>query len=146
MVFLFMQRNITKLITILLLILSFNANAFWIIINEELKEKEEISDRQLLMIFSLKKTQWEDGKSIVVISYGSNNKIHQDFVKDILGINHEVLENIWNIKIYSGQVQPPKIAKTKEEVIEYVKKHKGAIGYIYDNSIPGVYTFKLNGK
>lgn len=130
-------------ITVLLLI-SLNAQSFWIVANNQIDESDINNVQNLLLIFSLKKTHWENGEPIKIVTLNSNNKIHQDFVKQTLGINYNVLENIWNMKIYSGSVIPPIKVDNKEEMIKIVRHHKGAIGYIYSNHIPNLFTINID--
>lgn len=138
------MRFITTLLFIILSIITTNVSSFWVVSSEENVKSEVRSKNDLLLIFSLKKTHWNNGNPISVVVLSSNNRIHQDFVREILGINHNILDNLWNIKIYSGNIAPPTVVKTKEELIEYIRENNSAIGYIYSNDIPGVITFEID--
>jgi hypothetical protein len=133
-----------KIILFFLLLLFYsNCNAFWIIGNTSIDKKEFVKTNELLLIFSLKKTHWNDGQPIIITTFPFNNAIYQDFSSEVLGINHNILKNIWDIKVYSGNISPPNTVKTRKEMIEYIKEYNGSVGYVYSNSIPGVYTLDL---
>lgn len=142
-----MFKKILIILTFTFLIgTSSNIFAYWIIANKEVNKEEILSKKNIFLIFSLKKNFWNNGTPITVITLNTDNRIHQLFVDNVLGLNYVTLQNIWDLKIYSGTVVPPITVRTKEELIEMIKLHEGSIGYIYSNHIPNVITFEIESE
>lgn len=119
------------------------SNAYWLISKSDIHH-EINNKRDILLIFSMKKSHWSNGEPIRIVVLPSNNKLHQDFVKNYMGINYNILDNIWNMNVHSGNKQPPIVVNTKEEMIEFIKSNPGTIGYVYSNHIPGINTINID--
>ena len=69
----------------------------------------------------------------------------QSFLKKYVGKSSSEFKNFWNKILFTGAGVPPTPFNSEADMVEYVKKTKGAIGYI-DSSTPhsGVKTVKIN--
>jgi len=105
-----------------------DADDFKVIVNEEtgytMLSRQEIAD------FYMKITLWRGGAEALPVVLPRNSPIHERFLRDILGKSVPEFEGYWYDQVFQGQVTPPEIMNTDEEVIEYVKNHPSAIGYI----------------
>jgi ABC-type phosphate transport system substrate-binding protein len=55
---------------------------------------------------------------------------HEDFVKNVLGRSDSALNNYYRSLVFSGTGSIPKAFASDEEVVAYIAKTKGAIGYV----------------
>ncbi len=80
-------------------------------------------------IYKAEETKWDNGESIIVVMH-KKGLIHNKFAEDIVGITHTKLRDIWRNIIFTGLGKPPRIFRNETDLVEYVCKTKGAIGYI----------------
>ncbi len=96
--------------------------------------QEKISIREVRSIFSLKLRQWRTGERVIVVSYSDENggaeEEHEKFCKNVLKIFPHQLQLAWDRATYSGIGIPPKKVDSVEQMIEFISKTKGAIGYV----------------
>ncbi len=117
-----------------------------IIANSNLSQ-EKLSIREVRSIFSLKLRQWRTGERVIVVSYsdedGSEEAQHEQFCKNVLKIFPHQLQLAWDRATYSGIGIPPKKVDSEEQMIEFISKTKGAIGYIDSENIDSIYGVKV---
>ncbi len=80
-------------------------------------------------IYKAEETKWNNGETIIVVMH-KKGEIHNKFAEDIVGITHSKLRDIWRNVIFTGLGKPPRIFRNETDLVEYVSKTKGAIGYI----------------
>lgn len=101
--------------------------------------QEKISIREVRSIFSLKLRQWRTGERIIVVSYSDENAVaeeqHASFCKNVLKIFPHQLQLAWDRVTYSGIGIPPKKVDSAEQMVEFISKTKGAIGYINSDNV-----------
>lgn len=101
--------------------------------------QEKISIREVRSIFSLKLRQWRTGERIIIVSYSDKNagaeEQHAIFCKNVLKIFPHQLQLAWDRVTYSGIGISPKKVDSVEQMIEFISKTKGAIGYVDSESI-----------
>ncbi|MES9971337.1 MAG: substrate-binding domain-containing protein [Candidatus Thiodiazotropha sp.] len=105
------------------------AQAVDLVINPDVTQ-EKLSRHTLRSIFSMRKTQWPDGRPIHVFVLGDKSDLHKRFTKQLLGLFPHQLRRAWNRQIYSGMGQAPIRVASEEEMQEQVANTPGAIGYL----------------
>ncbi|MES9946526.1 MAG: hypothetical protein B6D77_12000 [gamma proteobacterium symbiont of Ctena orbiculata] len=100
-----------------------------LVINPDVTQ-EKLSRHTLRSIFSMRKTQWPDGKPIHVFVLGDKSDLHRRFTKQLLGLFPHQLRRAWNRQIYSGMGQAPIRVESEHEMQERVANTPGAIGYL----------------
>ncbi|MEW8506508.1 MAG: substrate-binding domain-containing protein [Candidatus Thiodiazotropha sp.] len=113
----------------LLLCFSEAAQSIDLVINLDVPEKT-LSRHTARSIFSMRTTQWPDGKPIQVFVMGDKSKLHKEFSKQLLGLFPHQLRRAWNRKIYSGMGQAPVKVESEYEMREQIANTPGAIGYL----------------
>jgi len=104
-----------------------------VIVNNDVAESE--LDRMALQaIFLGKKTQWENGHTIVPVNL-KGGATHQEFLKVIIRRTPAQYRTFWKRAIFTGTGMPPKSFATEEEIVAFVRESRGAVGYI-DPSTP----------
>ena len=88
-------------------------------------------DRRFLAEAFLKKTtRWADGSTIRPVDLNGESPVRQRFSEDVLGRSVLAVKNYWQQIVFSGRDLPPPELDTDDEVVRYVIKHDGAIGYV----------------
>ena len=107
------------------------AQPFWVIANSRFP-KEHINKKELRNIYLDKKHQI-DGKKILPLNYGYNNILRKHFEHSILKKTTQQLETYWIKAHYQGH-RPPKVLKSTQSMLSYLRVIPNAIGYIDANT------------
>lgn len=136
-----MTKHIIKIITLFImssLIYIPASNGAEVVANSSIFQTA-ISKRELRSIFSLKLKQWRTGERIIVVTYSDETSVgktyHANFCKDELGVFPHQLQQAWDRSIYSGTGIPPKKVDSLEEMLKFISRTKGAIGYVDGDAV-----------
>jgi ABC-type phosphate transport system substrate-binding protein len=88
-----------------------------------------VSSDELKGIFLATKSSLSDGSRVepVLLKGGA---VHEAFLKDYVGKSDSGLETYYRSLVFTGKGSMPKQFSTDAEVVAYVEKTKGAIGYV----------------
>lgn len=134
------------LITILAVFYSFPAfsQSFKIIVNAS-NEVSSLSQKEVSDYFMKKKTKWPSGIAVAPVDQSSSSKVREQFSQQIHGKSTGAIRNYWQQAAFSGSGTAPTEKASDSDVIEYVKKTPGAIGYISaDANVSGVKVISVN--
>lgn len=89
---------------------------------------------------------WEDGRKVLIVDQSLYSPVRARFTKEVLGRPVSAVKTYWEERVFSGREQPPPVKRSDAEVVEFVVKNPGAIGYVSAgaNLIPGVKVVTLN--
>jgi len=88
-----------------------------------------ISPDELKGVFLVTKSSLSDGSHVEPVLLKSG-VVHEAFLKDYVGKTDSALENYYRSLVFTGKGSMPKAFATDAEVVGYVEKTKGAIGYV----------------
>jgi ABC-type phosphate transport system substrate-binding protein len=89
------------------------------------------ADRKFITDAFLKKiTRWPTGELIRPVDLPSESATRRRFTEDVLARSVAAVKSYWQQLIFSGRAVPPPELDGDEDVIRYVSKNPGAIGYI----------------
>lgn len=88
-----------------------------------------ITQSELKEIFTGKKINWNNGRSIVLVLMRDNTPTTRVFARDYLNMSPMMLFDIINSQTTHGSRNQPIILDTDKDVIKYVSKTPGAVGY-----------------
>lgn len=99
-----------------------------VIANESVKASAVSSD-ELKGVFLATRTSLSDGSHVepVLMKAGA---AHEAFLKQYVGKTGNALETYYRSLVFTGKGSMPKTLASDAEVVEYVAKTKGAIGYV----------------
>ena len=80
-------------------------------------------------IFLGRKKAWEDGARITLATL-SVQATKSDFLKQYVGKTVSQFDTYWKRLVFSGKAPLPKMFESEEELLAFVAKTAGAIGYI----------------
>lgn len=89
-----------------------------------------LSKPELARIFMKKVTSWPDGRSVAVVDQERNSPARQAFSADVHQKDADAVAAHWQVVVFSGRDVPPKILRSDEDVIAFVRSNPGAIGYV----------------
>lgn len=99
-----------------------------IIANPSVKA-ESISAEEIKSVFLEQRNSLRDGTHVEpVLSKGG--PAHATFLKDYLGQSDDALQNYYRTLVFTGKGSMPKALHSDEEIVAYVAKTRGAIGYV----------------
>ncbi len=96
-------------------------------------------DRKFLEDAFLKKiTAWPNDDVIRPADLAPDSPVRRAFTRDVLNRSVEAVKGYWQQRIFSGRDVPPPEFQQDEEVVQFVLKHEGGVGYVSG-------TTKVNG-
>lgn len=102
-----------------------------------------LSTDEIRGVFLATKTSLSDGSHVepVLLKSGA---AHQAFLKQYVGKSEAALETYYRSLVFTGKGSMPKMVASDSEVVAYVSKTKGAIGYVGSGaSVAGVKTLDM---
>lgn len=129
------QKSITSLAALLVVA----AHAFFlppqaqasgvILIANSSVQVDTISADDLKKIYLQEKHSLADGTHVESVLQKSG-ATHDSFLKEFLDINDEVLQTYYRTLVFTGRGSMPKTFGSDAEIVAYVARTKGAIGYV----------------
>ena len=103
------------------------------------------ADKDFLVKIFLREVDFIDGYEVVPVNLPPNNPLRKIVERKLLKMTREELSIYWNKKYLDG-IEPPLVLESEEAVKEFVKKVKGAVGYISSKKLDKdlKVIFKLN--
>ncbi len=80
--------------------------------------------------FLKKETRWSDGSKVAVVDRDPGAAVRAAFSKTVLGKDVAAVKSYWQRLLFSGKETPPAELDSDREVIEFVAKSPGGIGYV----------------
>jgi len=77
-----------------------------------------------------KKTKWDSGSAVMPVDLGASSKVRETFSQEIHGKSLGAVRSSWQQAAFSGTGSAPPEKTGDSEVIDFVKKNSGAIGYV----------------
>jgi ABC-type phosphate transport system substrate-binding protein len=122
-----------KLVGVLLcLVLSASASGIKVIANTHVNVSQ-VSPGDLKDIFLGTKTSLPGGNHVEPVLLKSGVS-HESFVKEHIGKTAPRLVNYYRSLVFAGKGTMPRMLGSDAEVVEYVAKTKGAIGYVSEGT------------
>ena len=96
--------------------------------------KEAISATEVKSIFLEESNSLRDGTHVEPV-LERDGPVHEAFLREYLGGTDDDLENYYRALVFSGRGSMPKQLGSDAEVVAYVARTKGAIGYVSAEAI-----------
>jgi ABC-type phosphate transport system substrate-binding protein len=102
-----------------------------------------ISADEIKGVFLATKSSLSDGSHVVPV-LEKGGPAHEAFLKEHLGKSDSALETYYRSLVFTGKASMPKTLAADADVVAYVAKTKGAIGYVgADAATDGVKTLEI---
>jgi len=113
-----------------------------VIANSSVKA-DSVSGEELKNVFLATKTSLSDGSHVEPVLQ-KGGAAHETFLKEHVGKTDSALMTYYRSLVFTGKASMPKTLGSDAEVVEYVAKTKGAIGYVgADAAVAGVKTLEV---
>ncbi len=127
-----------KVVAYLMLSIVFSLSAAYaevlIIANKDVSEAS-LSQQEIQEIFLGKRVQWSDNSRIRFVTVGDAG-VHSMFLKQYVKLSDSDWKMYWKRMVFTGRGMPPETISSEAEVIGFVSKTKGAVGYISAEGMP----------
>lgn len=89
-----------------------------------------VDRRFVAEVFLKKRTRWSDDRAIRPVDLSPQSSTRRRFSRDALKRSVEAVRSYWRRIVFSGRGVPPPELDADQDVVSYVRKHPGAIGYV----------------
>ena len=107
-----------------------DARPYRVIVNAE-NPVGLLSPQELSRLFLAKTTTWQfNGQPVLPVEPGGDSPARVAFIREI---HHKSLVDItvyWEQMVFQGKASPPPAESSDSEVMDYVRQHPNAIGYV----------------
>jgi ABC-type phosphate transport system substrate-binding protein len=103
--------------------------AFRIIVNPA-NGASAVDRRFLLEVFLKKTTRWPDGAAVRPVDQNADSPTRQRFSDEILGRSVSAVKSYWQQALFAGRDLPPPELDGDDDVVKFVQRFAGAIGYV----------------
>jgi ABC-type phosphate transport system substrate-binding protein len=105
------------------------AGLFLIIVNPN-NQTTAVDQHFIEDAFLKKTTRWPNDEVIRPVDLAADSHTRERFSLDLLKRSVAAIKGYWQQRIFSGRDVPPPELDTDDQVVSYVLKHEGAIGYV----------------
>jgi uncharacterized protein YegL len=88
-----------------------------------------VSADELKNVFLITKTSLSDGSHVEPV-LEKGGPVHEAFVKEYLGKTDAALQTYYRSLVFTGKASMPKTLGADAEIVAYVARTKGAVGYV----------------
>jgi len=127
-----LNKKYVILIIVLLIVFPLNSqdqDSFLIVVNKSNPVKT-VDIEQIKKIFLKKMTKWEDGSKIYPVDLNETSSVRKKFTKTVHKKSVSAIKAYWQKQIFTGRGVPPPEKANDKELLEYVGKNEGSIGYV----------------
>jgi TonB family protein len=96
-------------------------------------KSDTITPAEIKRIFLLEGNSLDDGTRVEPVLKRSGST-HEMFLKKFLGTNGDALQAYYGTQVFTGKGSMPKQLGSDAEIVTYVAKRKGAIGYVSEDA------------
>ncbi|MCP4899922.1 MAG: phosphate ABC transporter substrate-binding protein [bacterium] len=89
-----------------------------------------VAKKDLSRIFMKQRSKWSTGERAKPIDQRKNSEVRASFSQSVLGKNMAEIDSFWQSQVFSGKASPPAQVASDAEVIEFVRRNPGAVGYV----------------
>ncbi len=140
-----MKRIIIAMLVLMFIVSGIaSAQNYKVIVNSS-NSVSSLSKKEASDLFLKKSTKFSNGMVAVPVDLAANSNAREGFSSNIHGKAVSAIRNYWQQAAFSGAASAPPEKANDNEVIEFVKRNPGAIGYVSSGaSADGVKVISVN--
>jgi len=108
----------------------FTAQAAFKVIVNPANPETTLSKSRVSQLLLKKSARWDDGTNAMPIDLDSQSDVRDAMSRAVHGRSVTSIKGYWQRQIFSGKSVPPPEVGSDAEVVAFVAKHPGAIGYV----------------
>jgi ABC-type phosphate transport system substrate-binding protein len=89
-----------------------------------------VERRFLEDVFLKKIKHWPSGEAIRAVDLEPSSPVRRRFTEEVLRLQLGAVRAYWQQRIFAGRDVPPPELDTDQDIILFVMKHAGAVGYV----------------
>jgi ABC-type phosphate transport system substrate-binding protein len=89
-----------------------------------------LTKTEVARLFLKKVTTWPDGKPVAAVDQPRTAAVRKEFSLDVHQKDADAVSAYWQVLVFSGRDVPPRIVRSDDEVLAFVRLNVGAIGYV----------------
>lgn len=96
-----------------------------------------LTNSELVSIFKPKNNRWENNRPVIIVLPGTGSPISEAVARQVYGKSFVAVQKYWLSLVFQGRFNAPYFFNTDEEVLNFVRKNPGAIGFVSSsNGVP----------
>lgn len=99
---------------------------------------------ELSKIFLGTATVWPDRTLVLAVDQKAGSPLREKFVREIISKDSVALSRYWEQAVFSGRAIPPLTLADDLEIVDFVRRNPGAIGYVSASTLLGPEAKVLN--
>lgn len=107
---------------------------FKVVVNSGVRA-DAVTRQELSDLFLKKVARWPAGESVLPVDQSERTNVRVTFSKEVHQRSLGELRTYWEQRQFSGRGSPPLVKASDEEVVEFVKSHPGAVGYVSGETV-----------
>jgi ABC-type phosphate transport system substrate-binding protein len=92
-----------------------------------------IAAKDLKSIYLGKESKWADGSRVVIVILGES-ELSDAYLKTAAGMSYGQFDKYWKKQVFTGKGKMPDKFDTEAELIAFMAKTPGAIGYVSEEA------------
>lgn len=108
-------------------------NPSFVIITNAKNNVTEVDRKFLSDAFLKKVSRWSNGEAIRPVDRRADSLLRRKFSQAIVNRSVAEVKSYWQQKIFAGYDLPPPELNVDQDIINYVMKNPGAVGYISED-------------
>ncbi|HEX4337158.1 MAG TPA: hypothetical protein VH062_14670 [Polyangiaceae bacterium] len=102
---------------------------FRVIVHPE-NPNRSVSRRFIADVFLKDISRWDGGEAARPVDLRSDSPVRGRFSERVIRRSVSAVRSYWQQRIFSGRSLPPPELDTDEDVVRYVQRDRGAVGYV----------------
>jgi ABC-type phosphate transport system substrate-binding protein len=98
---------------------------------------DSVSKRDLSRLFLKQKKSWSNGQKASLIDQKGSAEVRASFSEEVLNKSAREVDAYWQGMVFSGKASPPSTAGSDQEVVSFVRRTPGAVGYVSSGADTG---------
>lgn len=91
---------------------------------------EALTRDEVTRLFLHKKTAWPDGRAAIAVDQPEASPVREAFAREVLRRSPAAVVAYWQQQVFAGRDVPPPERAGDGDVVDFVRTHEGAIGYV----------------
>lgn len=119
-----------KLVLLLAVLFSLSATAETESVVSAALKSGSITRTEARNIYLLKNRTWIDGTTVVVFRLPLDNRMHKEFIRDVLGMNQVQFDNEWSKLVNAGISPQIQEVERPGMMLSAIARKPNAVGYL----------------
>ena len=105
-----------------------------------------MSRAEVSRLFLKKTTRWERGNKVLPVDQLPRSSVRVAFSQAVHRKDVDKIKSYWQAQLFSGKATPPAELASDADILDYVRRNAGAIGYVSKSAVgDGVKVLEVTG-